>query len=137
MQARGMRWIAAIAACAVMLFLACRWTPPAGTIAGVAREMDTSRKPHAKIRREGLELHIELSNFPSYESTFQAPKVSINSKGKVVVSLSSYSAGPFHRKSEQLTDVSFTIPAGSAQRGSTIEFISGDYDQVVVSAEAP
>jgi hypothetical protein len=106
-------------------------------ISGTALEMDLSRKAVAQLRRQDPNLHVELLYFPSFESTFEEPKVSRDSNGNAIVFLRSYSPGPFHRKSEQLTNISFTIPSSSLERGATIQFFSGDYDQVFAIANAP
>lgn len=106
-------------------------------ISGDALDMDLNRKPMAYLRRQGPDLQVELRYFPSFESTFYEPEVSRAANGNTLVRLRSYSAGPFHRQSEQLTNMSFTVPSQSIEPGATIEFFSGDYDRILVVAKAP
>jgi hypothetical protein len=126
-----------LALCAISFVFVRRQPTHPGGISGTALEMDLNRKTIAQLRREDRNLHIELLYFPSFESTFEEPKFSRDSNGKTIVFLRSYSSGPFHRKSEQLTNISFTIPSSSLERGETIQFFSGDYDQVFATAKVP
>jgi hypothetical protein len=99
--------------------------------------MDLTAKAMADIARKDGQLHVKLRNFPSFESNFEKPLIAHTKNGSIQVSLRSYSVGPFHRKSEQLTNLSFTLPGQTAASGTTLAFHSGDYDQVIISAKAP
>lgn len=138
MRTRRVIWIAAgMTVCAIALLSAHRqFVNPRG-ISGTALEIDLDRKAVARIRRQDQNLHIELLYFPSFESAFEEPKVSQDTNGDTSVLLRSYSPGPFYRKSEQLTNISFAIPSSSIESGTTIQFFSGDYDQVFATAKAP
>jgi hypothetical protein len=107
------------------------------TVTGTALEMQTGRKAVAQMCRAGSSMNIELLYFPSFESTFSQPEVSRDSGGRTVVSLQSYSPGPFHRKSEQLTNLTFTLPGAMFRKGELVLFRSVDYEEVITSVVAP
>jgi hypothetical protein len=106
-------------------------------LSGEAQKMDLAVKAVASITRKDGQLYIVLRNFPSFESSFEEPVIAHNKVGSIQVSLRSYSTGPFHRKSEQLTNLSFTLPRQIAASGTTAAFHSGDHDRVFISAKAP
>jgi hypothetical protein len=107
------------------------------SITGEVGESDMEAKATVKIARKNGELQIDLHNFPSFESKFEAPRITRRKDGSIQVSLRSYATGPFYRKSEQLTNLSFVLPGQTAPSGTTLAFHSGDYDQVFISARAP
>jgi hypothetical protein len=91
----------------------------------------------ARFQRSGGEITIELKNFPSFRSEFDQPKIINNQDGSIMISIISSSAGFISNKSEQLTDLSLKIPSQLIPSKSRVIFLSGDYDQVFVSAVAP
>lgn len=108
----------------------------AAAITGEAAEFNLTRKAIANMKRQDGYLHVELLYFPSFESTFEEPKV-LREKGKTVIQLRSYSPGPFYRKSEQQTNLAFKVPAHLVEAGTTVHFRSGDYDRVFATGKAP
>ena len=121
---------------AVAIALVSR-TGSTSIITGTAFEIAHDRKSIARIRRQGTELHVDLFYFPSFESSFEAPQISKGKDGQTIVLLKSHSPGPFHRKSEQLTNLSFTIHANLVPKDDLVLFRSGDYDEVFVTEKAP
>ena len=121
---------------AVAIALVSR-TEPTSVITGTAIEMAHDRKSTVRLRRQGTDLHVDLFHFPSFESSFEAPQISKGQDGQTIVLLKSYSPGPFHRKSEQLTNLSFTIPANLVPKDDLVLFRSADYDEVFVTEKAP
>jgi hypothetical protein len=107
------------------------------SITGEVGALDIQAKATVKLIRKDGQLKIDLDNFPSFESKFEEPRITHRKDGSIQVSLRSYSSGPFHRKSEQLTNLSFVLAGKTAPSGSTLVFHSGDYDQVFISTKVP
>jgi hypothetical protein len=138
MMRRRLLWISGFAMAGVAaLLIGNRYQARSSGILGEAIEMNPDRKVIARLHRLDRDLHIELLYFPSFESTFEDPKVTQDAQGRVTVSLTSYASGPFYRTSEQQTNLSFKVPSSSVKSGATVQFYSGDYDQVFATVKAP